>query len=153
MGFSRQEYWSGVPSPSPIVVSNFIHLCSNLCYIPFSNFDLYLFFFSSSLWCEGWWFILDFSCFLRQAFIAMNFPLRAASLYPINFGKLHFLFLFLSRSFLFPFYYSWPIAFFSGILLNIHILVNFPVFFVLFLASCPCSLKRCMIWFHSSKIY
>ena len=50
MGFSRQEYWSGVPSPSPIVVSNFIQLCSNLCYIPFSTNLLtltfiYLFFF------------------------------------------------------------------------------------------------------------
>ena len=35
MGFSRQEYWSGVPLPSPEIIANhaFSHLPSTLCHI------------------------------------------------------------------------------------------------------------------------
>ena len=29
LGFSRQEYWSGVPLPSPIIVHLYFHACSN----------------------------------------------------------------------------------------------------------------------------
>ena len=29
MGFSRQEYWSGVPLPSPIIISRSIHIAAN----------------------------------------------------------------------------------------------------------------------------
>ena len=32
MGFSRQEYWSGVPSPSPLLLSRFSHV--RLCATP-----------------------------------------------------------------------------------------------------------------------
>ena len=29
MGFSRQEYWSGVPLPSPIQILGFLYLCEH----------------------------------------------------------------------------------------------------------------------------
>ena len=30
MGFSRQEYWNGVPSPSPKYMTKHIHICMNI---------------------------------------------------------------------------------------------------------------------------
>ena len=36
MGFSRQEYWSGVPLPSPMIISRPIHISANdQSFIPF----------------------------------------------------------------------------------------------------------------------
>ena len=55
MGFSRQEYWSGVPLPSPIIGSRFIHLilCGPLC-LPPSIFPSIRVFSNESVLCIRW---------------------------------------------------------------------------------------------------
>ena len=117
MGFSRQEYWSGVPSPSPIVVSNFIQLCSNLCYIPFSTNLLtltfiYLFFFL--FFCD-----VKFGCLFETYLVSWGRLLLPWTslwelflLYPINFGLLHFLFFVFLKVFFIsaPLIFQWHFA-------------------------------------------
>ena len=41
MGFSRQEYWSGVPLPSPLMVLGNYHICIQLVFPP-ERFNLCL---------------------------------------------------------------------------------------------------------------
>ena len=53
MGFSRQEYWSGVPLPSPYVVC--IH---NQLHFPLSSFPL--------LFCVAWLIVVDLTNWLIQ---------------------------------------------------------------------------------------
>ena len=43
MGFSRQEYWSGVPSPSPVILHSPMQFCtSSFCFLCLSSLPSWL---------------------------------------------------------------------------------------------------------------
>ena len=90
MGFSKQEYWSGVPLPSPILVNTYWYFIIVLLYIYLiSNMTIYYFIYSivnpySSLcpilcfigFCFSYWYV----GVLERSSVEYNFPL------PIHLG-------------------------------------------------------------------
>ena len=64
MGFSRQEYWSGVPLPSPVILSNHLIFCHSLLVLP--SVFLSISIFSNELallirWTKDWGFNFSIS--------------------------------------------------------------------------------------------
>ena len=86
--------------------------------------------FSSSFRCKVRLFIWDFSCFLRQDCIAINFPLRTAFATSHRFWIVVFSLSFVSRYFLIYSLISSVISWlFSNVLFSLHVFVFFTVFF------------------------
>ena len=85
--------------------------------------------FSSSFRCKVRLFIWDFSCFLREACIALNFPLRTAFAASHRFWIVVFSLSFVSRCFLISSLISSVTSWlFSNVLFSLHVFV-FYVFF------------------------
>ena len=74
MGFSRQEYWSGVPLPSPLLISSLIQFwCeSRIHYIIYSFKVIKVYFMVQNvvyLTCSLWAGEYVFSCFWMKSFV------------------------------------------------------------------------------------
>ena len=82
--------------------------------------------FSSSFRCKVRLFVWDFSCFLTQACIAINFPLRTAFASSHRFWIVVFSLSFVSRYFLIS---SMLSCLLSNVLFSLHVFVFFTVFF------------------------
>ena len=77
MGFSRQEYWSGLPLPSPIFDLYRPLIQSGLCRI--------------YIWCNWYYYLLGFFFFLIQLLKQKGFNLKYEENVILNFDTLTFI--------------------------------------------------------------
>ena len=114
----------------------FTYFCSDLYDLfPSTNFRvLHFFFFSGYFKWKVWLFIWCFSCFLRQACIAMNLPLSSAFTESYRLWVVVFLFSFVSMHILISFFISSMLCWlFRSVLFSLHMfLFLIGIFF-------PCS--------------
>ena len=111
--------------------------------------------FSSCFRCRVRLFIWLFSCFLRYACIAMNFPLRTAFTVSHRFWVVVFSFSFVSMHILISFLISSVICWlFRSVLFSLHMFVLLIDFFYSWhLILLHCGQKRCLEWFQFFWIY
>ena len=105
----------------------------SLSFPSFDDFRFWMFFF----FCFLYWFIWDFSCFLNEAYIAINIPLQTAFAASRRFCVVIFLLSFASRYFLFSFWFHCWLneRFFCSTLFRLRVVVFILCFFLWLISS------------------